>query len=440
MKRKKKRKKFWIYVPGLFLLFLGFNTFVSSIHTSEIASFSASLGIVNGQVPYRDFLFSYMPLYHIIMSFFLYIFKTYQMVIIVNSAFAVVAFWTITKITRKGHLLFLAFLLLARPSSYLFIACLLLLIIRMELERKKYYQIRFDYWIGALSSCVLLTNLWLGILTSITLFQTSYNKKNRFLGWIIPIVCCFNYFLMTNSLLYFILHIKNQIPIFSFQIYTVFGIILIVLLGIERYRMRNFPNNKKILSIAIIMALSTILSPSATTIFLSLIFALIYFTLAYREEEYIFFINIAGYIYLLILFCFSIGMIISTTYSYSNSILGFQNTVLKDFERETLLAVRESSNDVQNVFVYSTSYSFLKNMQQQDNWYDLYTILLYYESDFQDEVLLRCQSESCIFIFDQEAPLMYSIEELKQVLAQSGYQSSPLFSFSVYKTEEKDFS
>ncbi len=68
---------------------------------------------------------------------------------------------------------------------FLFIACLLLAIIRMELERKKYYQIRYDYWIGALTAIVMLTNVWLGILLTIVLFQTNRNKKNRFLGWMI---------------------------------------------------------------------------------------------------------------------------------------------------------------------------------------------------------------------------------------------------------------
>lgn len=440
MKKKKQKDKFWFLGIGLFLLFVIFNSFVSSIHTSEIASFGASLGILNGQVPYRDFLFTSMPLYHFLMSFFLLFSQTYKIYIIVHSIFAVVAYWVITKITKKGHPLFFAFLLLVRPSSYLFIACLLLMIIRMELERKKYYQIRFDYWIGALTSCVLLTNIWLGILLSIVLFQTSHNKKNRFLGWLIPIVCGLNYFFLTNSFTSFLYHLDAQIPVFSFRIYTVFGFILLTFLGIERYRMRILPNNAKILSIAMIMTLSVIFSPSATTLFLSLIFALLYFLLAYREEEYGFFANIGGYMYLATLVCFAIIMFVTETYSFSNTIGGFQNTILKAEEKESLLAVKETLENFENVFIYSASYPYWKYFESDDNWYDLYSIISYYKDDFLDELITRCQDSTCIFLIDNESFKPHRIDDLEQILVKKGYQQTSLFSFSVYKTGEKDFS
>ena len=137
----------------------------------------------------------------------------------------------------------------------------------MELERKKYYQIRYDYWIGALTAIVMLTNVWLGILLTIVLFQTNRNKKNRFLGWMIPIICWINSMLLTNSFSFFISQIGLLLPNLTVNLYSVFGIPLLLALGIERYRMRTLPNNKRILSIAMIMTLSVLITPSATTLF-----------------------------------------------------------------------------------------------------------------------------------------------------------------------------
>ena len=68
--KKKKKKEFWFLGIGLWIGFVLFNSFVSSIHTSEISSFGTSIGILNGQVPYRDFLLPGLPLYHLLMSLF----------------------------------------------------------------------------------------------------------------------------------------------------------------------------------------------------------------------------------------------------------------------------------------------------------------------------------------------------------------------------------
>ena len=95
--------------------------------------------------------------------------------------------------------------------------------------------------------------------------------------------------LLTNSFSFFISQIGLLLPNLTVNLYSVFGIPLLLALGIERYRMRTLPNNKRILSIAMIMTLSVLITPSATTLFLSLLLALLYFLLAYREEEYGFF-------------------------------------------------------------------------------------------------------------------------------------------------------
>ena len=440
MRQKKKKKEFWFLGIGLWIGFVLFNSFVSSIHTSEIASFGTSIGILNGQVPYRDFLLPGLPLYHLLMSLFLLVSKTYQMYILVHSFFAVIAFYIITKITKKGHSLFFAFLLLARPSPFLFIACLLLAIIRMELERKKYYQIRYDYWIGALTAIVMLTNVWLGILLTIVLFQTNRNKKNRFLGWMIPIICWINSMLLTNSFSFFISQIGLLLPNLTVNLYSVFGIPLLLALGIERYRMRTLPNNKRILSIAMIMTLSVLITPSATTLFLSLLLALLYFLLAYREEEYGFFASVGGYMYLSALGCFAIIVMVTNSYTVSSNLKGFQNTVLKKEEEESLIAVQETWKNAENTFMYSPSYPFWKEQETATNLYDLYDILLYYQDDFQTELNARCETSSCVFVISQDAPHLQVIENLQQSLIQSGYNQTTLFSFSIYETSEKDFS
>ena len=78
MRQKKKKKGFWFLGIGLWIGFVLFNSFVSSIHTSEIASFGTSIGILNGQVPYRDFLTFGTPVISLIDVSFLLVSKTYQ--------------------------------------------------------------------------------------------------------------------------------------------------------------------------------------------------------------------------------------------------------------------------------------------------------------------------------------------------------------------------
>lgn len=440
MKKKKQKKKFWFLGIGLWLLLVLFHSFVSSIHTSEIASFGTSIGVLNGQVPYRDFLLPGLPLYQLVLSLFLSVSKTFEMYLLIHSLFAVIAFYIITKITKKGHPLFFAFLLLARPSPFLLIATLLLAIIRMELERKKYYQIRYDYWIGALTACVLLTNVWLGILLTIVLFQTNRNKKNRFLGWLIPVFCWINYMLLTNCASIFIAQIGMLLPTFTINAYSFFGIPLLLALGVERYRMRSLPNNKKILSLAMIMTLSIFLAPSATTLFLSLIFALLYFLLAYREEEYGFFANIGGYMYLAALGFFAIIVMITNSYTVSSNLNGFQNTILKKEEESSLNAVKQTWENATNVFMYSPAFSFWSGQETTANWYDLYDIYLYYQENLETKLSPQCANTSCVFVIDQDVPHPSAIVALEDSLIQSGATKTSLFSFSIYETSEKDFS
>lgn len=440
MRQQKKKKGFFFLGIGLWIAFVLFNSFISNIHPNELTSFGASIGILNGQVPYRDFLLPSLSFYHLLMALFLFLFKTYQMYILVHAFFAVVAFYIITKITKKGHALFFAFLLLVRPSFFLFIACLLLAIVRMELERKKYYQIRYDYWIGALTAIVFLTNIWLGILLTIVMFQTNHNKINRLLGWLIPIICFINYMVLTNSFSFFVSQIRLLLPHFTMNLYTIFIIPLLFALGFERYRMRLFPNNRKVLALAIIMTLSIFFSPSITTLFLSLLFALLYFLLAYRDEEYGFFVNIAGYMYLSALACFAIIVFFTNSYTISSNLEGFQNTVLKKEDETSLLSVLERGQNTANIFMYSASYPFWKEQKDIPNLYDLYDILLYYQDDFQTKLNACCETSSCVFVIDQDAPNLQVLKNLEQSLIQSGYNATKFFSFSIYETSEKDFS
>ena len=64
----------------------------------------------------------------------------------------------------------------------------MILIIRMELEMKKYYTYRYDFYIGLIAGLITMINPLIGLLTIISIFITKKNKVNRFIGLLLPIL------------------------------------------------------------------------------------------------------------------------------------------------------------------------------------------------------------------------------------------------------------
>lgn len=438
----KKNIKYILVFFGLFI----FSYLSINMRISEINYFGISTNILKGRMPYRDIAYGITPLYSFFMSLLLVINKSYLMYIIMSSVIGTLIIYVIDLITKKGSSLFVAFILIcSRPSPFLLILLLLLIIIRMELEKLKYYKIRFDYLIGFIAGCIFLINQVIGIFIIINIFITDKNKVNRFLGLVIPLLIFLNYLFITGSFTPCIgMLINGTFNMFNikFSVYLILAIILVVALFVEKIRMKNYPNNSKLLSIALIFSLSMFMDNTANTLFMSLTLALLYFLLAYKNLENNFYVYLVGYAYLILLVIFIIINLIFNKPVFVTDLDYFKYILLDHDSYIYMKDINNSINKYKDYDIYiinDSSYLFKLNSGLEFSKCDLINkkdMSNKLSLDYINDIKSNCSNKTCIFYLVEDDDKNYLINNNIISFIKNNYGSiNDFYNFNIYSNK-----
>lgn len=220
MKTKNNKIVKYILLFSFSLIFLTFTQLLFFGNRLDYFwNYNNSLQITNGLLPYQDINIITTPLFHFIVSFFLFIFgKNIIVYAIVLSILDILFIFICTKITyllvnkKDGDISIPVFfiytiLFYSFYFEYNFLSCLfVLLIIYIELKNKKTDK-RISFLIGLFAGFSLLSKQTVGLFAILFVIAKPFifkeNKKNilyRLIGISLPIVSFITYLLLSNTL------------------------------------------------------------------------------------------------------------------------------------------------------------------------------------------------------------------------------------------------
>ena len=343
----------------VFLCTLVFSYLSCSIRSNEVLSLRITNSFVSGIIPYKDFISPSSYLFYISLIPFSF---NYLSLYFYSSLLVTLIVYVLDKTTTKGEYLFYAFLLVvARPNEVLLMILLMILIIRMELEMKKYYTYRYDFYIGLIAGLITMINPLIGLLTIISIFITKKNKVNRFIGLLLPILVLVLINTITlNLATYFTYSFKNIIDI-SIDAYFIFFVLILIGLVIEKIRMIKYKNNSLILNLILILNISLLYYKDISVLFSVFTLIILYIVLAYKKDEVNNIFNMVGILYLAFLF-------IVMVYSSLNNTIIMKEGILKNLlvNKDIVDNVKYFNNlDKEYYLIDGSTYLYSKDLRKE---------------------------------------------------------------------------
>lgn len=385
----------------VFLCALVFSYLSCSIRSNEVLSLRITNSFISGLIPYKDFISPSSYLFYISLIPFSF---NYLSLYFYSSILVTLIIYVLDKTTTKGEYLFYSFLLVAaRPNEVLLILLLMIMIIRMELEVKKYYIYRYDFYIGLISGLITLINPLLGLLTIISIFITDKNKVNRLIGLLLPIPVLILINIMTlNIITYFKYSFINIINI-NIDAYFIFFIIILISIIVEKIRMIKYKNNSLILNLILILNISLLYYKDISTLFSIFTLIVLYIVLAYKKDEVNNIFNMVGILYIAFLF-------IVMVYSSLNNTIIMDNGILKNLliNKDIVDDINYFNNlDNEYYLIDESTYLYNKDLRRE-----------YYTRINKDNYLDNCKNS---YIFKNKY-LKYDLSKYEYIDSYKDYE------------------
>lgn len=195
-------KKLYKYITFiiLFILFLLFNLIISPLNLDEIWSYGFSYNIANGLIPYKDFNMVITPFYPILMALLLKINHSILFFHIINVLIPTSILFIAHKLIKEKVFIILPLLIfplnITFPNYNIFLLLLFIILIYLEKNNKS------DLIIGLILGLIFLTKHTVGLfLIPVSLYYLKDKKKifKRLITFLIPVIICIVYLLITNS-------------------------------------------------------------------------------------------------------------------------------------------------------------------------------------------------------------------------------------------------
>lgn len=186
----------------LFLVIITWNLILIPLNLDEIWNYGFSHNIYKLLVPYRDFNMIITPFYPFLISIFFHIFGSSMLVFhIINALILVGGLYLLEKIIKDKFLLIFILLFIPLPICFpnysLFMFCLLIVLIYLEINKGN------DYLIGFILAISFLTKQSVGLFLILPSIYYLFDKKKifkRIISFIIPNIIFLIYLIITNSL------------------------------------------------------------------------------------------------------------------------------------------------------------------------------------------------------------------------------------------------
>ncbi len=195
----------------IFIIVLFFNLVCSPVNVDEIWNYGFSVNLYHGLVPYLDFNMVLTPFYPFFMSLFFYLFGSSMLVFhVVNAIVVTFCFILLNRMYHEKSFLFFLFFFFpvnfSFPNYNFFLFVLLVIVIYIEENFvSKYFW--SHYLVGFLLGLLILTKQTVGfclLFPSLYYIKEKKVLRQRFFGFLIPVLIFIIYLLLTGSFYSFI--------------------------------------------------------------------------------------------------------------------------------------------------------------------------------------------------------------------------------------------
>mgnify|MGYP003303232293 FL=1 len=388
----------------IFIITTIFNLICNDPIHDEIWNYGFSYNIATGLIPYKDFNMVITPLFPILGALFISIFgKNLISYYIFNSIICTTIFYYIKKFIPKSYYIIYAVLLFfSLPNYNLF--CLLLLYILMSLEDKK----SNDILIGIILGLVFLSKQTIGICLFIpTLFQKDIKKIiKRAIGFIIPNIFLLIYLIYHNCLYEFIDYVFLGIGNFAENNINSYISCLIILISSITYLIYKYIKTKDI-KLIYILCFQCVAFPIIDPyhVMIPFIPTFTYFLKTLNLNKKI--ITIAFIIFITTIFSYNIYLCTTKEYPYPNNTEVYKYRKMNNNVIDSINKTKDYIKRVEGKLFIIDMYAYLLKLETsiEINKYDLlndgnlgkdgqYKII--------EEIDSICQKEQCTFLLNEK--------------------------------------
>ena len=399
----KQNKNYILELILIFTITLLFNLICNNMVHDEIWNYGFSYNIATGLIPYKDFNMVITPLFPILGAIFMIIFgKNLVTYHIFNAIICTTIYHYLKKQNSKSYYIPYAILLLyALPNYNLFSMLLLYILITLEEKNSN------NYLIGIILGLTFLTKQTIGIF----LFIPSLFIKDikiivkRIIGFIIPNIFLLIYLIYHNIIFEFIDYTFLGISNFAEKNINHYWSCLIILIIEIIYLIYKYIKTKDI-KIIYLLSFQIISFPIVDPyhIMIPLIPTITYFLKNLNLNKKI--ISIAFIIFITTILTYNIYLLTTNKYNYPNDTAVYKYRKINDNVVKEINIIKDYIlNQEQKIFIIDM-YAYLLKLETftEINKFDLLNdgnLGKNGEIKIINEIDKMCQKEKCIFLLNQ---------------------------------------